>query len=157
MLESDFRGYLRDMRHFKETTIGGRIANCRRVEQYEGDLDRHFDNDQCRNLLWRLTYSVEDHHLQRQPNHNIPINGNVRTGSARLKQAVTLYVQFRRRRGTLAKAGRQISDELTPPLVIGSPVRVRRDENPYTSCGCLIGGALGALGLIGFIVLMILS
>ena len=94
MLESDFRNYLRNVRNFKETTVNGRIANCRRVERYEGDLDRHFDNDQCRNLLWRLTYSAEDRNQQRPLKHDIPINGNALTGTARLKQAVTLYVQF---------------------------------------------------------------
>ena len=157
MMESDFRCYLRNARHFKETTIGGHIANCRRVERYEGDLDRHFDNDQCCNLLWRLTYSAEDYRRQQQPKHNIPINGNVRTGSARLKQAVTLYVQFRRSRGALAKVERQISDELTPPLVIGSPLRVGREANPNMNCGCLIAGALWALiFVLGVIVFMIL-
>ena len=96
MLESDFRNYLRNVSSHKEKTISNRLSNCRRVEQYEGDLDKHFDADQCQNLLWRLTYSTDDQDRKRQPKHNIPIDGNVKNGSATLKQAVGLYAEFRR-------------------------------------------------------------
>ena len=96
MLVANFQQYLRDVKRMSERTIGSRSANCKRAERYEGDLDRHFDNDQCQSLLWRLTYSTDDQDRKRTPKHNIPIDGNVRTGSATLKQAVSLYVQFRR-------------------------------------------------------------
>ena len=55
MLTTDFQQYLRDVRRLSERTIGSRLSNCRRVERYEGDLDKHFESDQCQNLLWRLT------------------------------------------------------------------------------------------------------
>lgn len=77
MLESDFREYLREERHWQESTIRNRIANCKRVEQYEGDLDQHFDNDQCQAPLGRLDYATDDPALKRQPGHRIPIDGNV--------------------------------------------------------------------------------
>ena len=96
MLAANFQQYLRDVKRMSERTIGSRSANCKRAERYEGDLDRHFDNDQCQSLLWRLTYSTDDQDRKRTPKHNIPIDGNVRTGSATLKQSVSLYVQFRR-------------------------------------------------------------
>lgn len=98
MLEYDFRNYLRNVRRLKEKTVANRLSNCRRVEEYEGDLDQHFDADQCQNLLWRLTYSADDHDRKRQPKHKIPIDGNVLNGSATLKQAVGLYAEFRRSR-----------------------------------------------------------
>lgn len=98
MLESDFRNYLRNVRGLKERTIGSRISNCKRVEWHEGDLDKHFDADRCQNLLWRLTYSTDDQDRKRQPNHNIPIDGDVKNGSATLKQAVGLYAEFRKNR-----------------------------------------------------------
>ena len=74
-----------------------RISNCKNVERYEGDLDQHFDNDRCRNLLHRLTYSAADQEMKRTPSHNIPIDGDVRNGSATLKSAVKLYAEFRQR------------------------------------------------------------
>ena len=162
MLESDFRDYLRDARHSKETTIGSHIANCRRVERYEGDLDQHFDDDQCRNLLWRLTYSAEDHHRQRQPRHNIPINGNVRTGSARLKQAVTHYVQFRRSKGTLVRVDENDSPAHREGVAATTlysraqqrfpRARERREADPHMSCGCLITGMLWMLFFVGLFI-----
>ena len=96
MLAANFQQYLRDVKRMSERTIVTRSANCKRAERYEGDLDRHFGNDQCQSLLWRLTYSTDDQDRKRTPKHNIPIDGNLRTGSATLKQAVGLYVQFRR-------------------------------------------------------------
>ena len=96
MMERDFERYLRDEKKMGEKTIKSRISNCKRVEIFEGSLDLHFDNDQCQTLLARLTYSTNDQDRKRQPRHKIPIDGNVRTGTATLKQAVTLYLQFRR-------------------------------------------------------------
>lgn len=103
MMKSAFRNHLRSLhgrdgrRRFKESTIQNRISNCKNVERYEGDLDQHFDNDQCRNLLRRLTYSAADQDMKRVPRHNIPIDGDVRNGSATLKSAVKLYAEFRQR------------------------------------------------------------
>ncbi|CAN5333547.1 hypothetical protein BH23BAC2_BH23BAC2_24570 [soil metagenome] len=76
-------------------TIQSRISNCRTVENYEGDLDEHFIKDNGLALLDSLTYSTEDERNQIPTNHKIPINGNLRTGSATLKQAVKLYMTFK--------------------------------------------------------------
>lgn len=83
------------MRGLDSRTIGSRISNCKRVEKFEGDLDSLFDNDGLANLLERLTYSTEDARYRRRPRHKVPINGDVRTGTATLKTAVTLYRDFR--------------------------------------------------------------
>src|SRR5690606_36844451 len=76
-------------------TIQSRISNCRTVENYEGDLDEHYAKDNGYSLLERLTYSTLDQRNDLQASHKIPINGNVRTGSATLKQAVKLYMSYR--------------------------------------------------------------
>ena len=76
-------------------TIQSRISNCRTVENYEGDLDEHYAKDNGLSLLERLSYSTEDQRNQSEPKHKIPINGNVRTGSATLKQAAKLYMTYR--------------------------------------------------------------
>ena len=92
---SSFEAWLDSVRGLSARTIGSRISNCKRVEQYEGDLDSMFDNDGLASLLERLTYSTEDATYRRSPNHKVPINGNVRTGTAALKTAVSLYREFR--------------------------------------------------------------
>ena len=51
MLDAKFQQYLRDVKRSSKRTIGSRTSNCKRVERYEGDLDKHFDNDQCQGLL----------------------------------------------------------------------------------------------------------
>ena len=76
-------------------TISSRLSTCRRLETYEGDLDEHFDSDRMRGLLDDLAYSSGDEHRGAPPRHKVPIEGNIRNGSASLKSAATLYWQFR--------------------------------------------------------------
>ena len=77
-----------------EATITARIANCKRVELFEGDLDKHASEDGMAGLLSRLNYSMEDQRKGLQLRHSVPIDGDLRTGSATLKSAVNLYSQF---------------------------------------------------------------
>ena len=92
---SSFEAWLDTVRGLNARTIRIRISNCKRVEQFEGDLDSLFDNDRLASLVERLTYSTEDATYRRRPKHKVPINGDVRTGTATLKTAVTLYRDFR--------------------------------------------------------------
>lgn len=101
MLEEAFRSWLSNHRPNRDglkldiRTIGSRISNCRTVERYEGDLDLHFDQDRLSGLLERLKYSTEDERANRSALHNIPIDGNIRNGTATLRSAVSLYRTFR--------------------------------------------------------------
>ena len=92
---SRFETWLDTERGLDEGTIGNRISNCRRVEKFEGDLAAFFDADGLSGLLERLTYSTDDARHRRRPRHKIPINGDVRRGTATLKTAVRLYRDFR--------------------------------------------------------------
>lgn len=78
------------------STIQNRISNCRNVENYEGDLDQHFIKDYGLSLLEKLSYSTSDERINSPSKHRIPIDGNMRNGSATLKQAVNLYMSFRK-------------------------------------------------------------
>lgn len=80
-------------------TIQNRISNCRNVENYEGDLDQHFIKDYGLSLLEKLSYSTTEERNNSPAKHKIPINGNIRNGSATLKQAVNLYMSFRKDNG----------------------------------------------------------
>ena len=95
MQEIDFVRYLQEVCHLGERTVGSRLANCKRVERYEGDLDEHFENDGLISLIRRLSYSTQDETQSRPAQHAVPISGNVRNGSATLKQAVGLYMRYR--------------------------------------------------------------
>lgn len=77
-------------------TIQNRISNCRNVENHEGDLDQHFIKDYGLSLLKKLSYSTSDEQNNSPAKHKIPIDGNMRNGSATLKQAVNLYMSFKK-------------------------------------------------------------
>jgi len=89
----NFRKWLRNK--YDTKTVSSRIANCSRVEQFEGNLDKYFEEDKCRELLNRLTYTKEDEAHRREPRHCIPINGNKFNGTSTLKHAISLYVKFK--------------------------------------------------------------
>jgi len=93
MLENDFLNWL--LKKYDEKTATSRKTNCLTVCKYEGDLDIHFEKDNCRKILSKLAYSTDDERHNRRAKHKIPINGNIRNGTATLKQAVKLYIQFR--------------------------------------------------------------
>ena len=106
-----FESYLRSVRGLSEGTIRSRAANCERLAHYEGDLDAHFDNDRMEGLLARLTYSTDDQRRGAPQRHRVPINGNMRNGTATLKSAATLYWEFRQHdrspRPTLVRQSRR--------------------------------------------------
>lgn len=101
MQERQFRDYLRD-RHvgksggaLTENTIRSRIANCKRIEAYEGNLDDLVDRDGLSDLLSRLDYTTADQGAGKPLQHKVPIDGDWRNGSATLKAAAELYKKFR--------------------------------------------------------------
>lgn len=90
-----FKNWLCSTKKLKESTAMSRLSNCKRVEQYEGDLDTHFAQDQLSMLLNKLTYSKEDDRQKLPPYHSIPINGDIYNGTATLHSAITLYQEYK--------------------------------------------------------------
>jgi len=96
MLCDEFYKWLLKKYNYQEGVAKTRKANCLKVCEYEGDLDIHFEKDSCRTIIDKLSYSIEDESQKCKPRHKIPINGNIRNGTATLKQAVKLYVDFKK-------------------------------------------------------------
>lgn len=92
-------------RPLKPSTVSSRIANCRRVEAFEGDLDAMYDADHLDGMIERLTYSREDARSGRGPKHRVPIDGDIYEGTATLKNAVRLYRDFRSAAGAIRRQG----------------------------------------------------
>ena len=97
MKEVPFSVWLKLERGLSAGSVGSRISNCRRVERHEGDLDAHYDSDQLDGLLQRLNPG--------EPEHRIPIAGDVYNGTATLKNAVSLYCNFRKGGGRTVYSG----------------------------------------------------
>jgi hypothetical protein len=95
MLEKEFKNWLSN-KYDSEGTIYLRIKNCKTVFKYEGDLDDYYEKDFCKTIISNLTYSTDDERHNRQPRHKIPMNGNIRKGTATYKQAVKLYIEFKK-------------------------------------------------------------
>jgi hypothetical protein len=115
----EFKEWLQDKYIDVPTTVNNRISNCKLVEKYYNNLDTHFSTDKCKSLIEDFTYSTENERQNLPPKHIIPIDGNIRTGSATLKQAVKLYVEF----------CEFIQDETSPYVSIVSPEIIQTDED----------------------------
>lgn len=94
MQESQFYNWLINNEYDKKT-ISSRLSNCRRIEEFERNLDEHFANDSGVTLIHRLEYSSQDQRNGTQAKHNIPINGNIYNGTATFRSAANLYFKFR--------------------------------------------------------------
>ena len=92
-----FESWLQDHTELSLGSIGSYVANCKRLERYEGDLDAHFDSDGMASLLARLSYSTFDERRGVWPRHSVPIGGDLRNGTATLKSRATLYRDFLQR------------------------------------------------------------
>ena len=93
-----------------ENTARSRTANCKRVCEYEGDLDKLYKADHCQNLLNRLKYTSEDQAHNQRTLHAVPIDGNIYNSTATLRSAVNLYIEFLKNRNTATSSGKQQSN-----------------------------------------------
>lgn len=93
-MNRNFKKWLIDENRHSDSTANSRVANILTVERHYGDIDTLIRNGGAINLLNELSYSTEDERNGLPQKHRIPINGNIRTGSATLKQAVKKYISF---------------------------------------------------------------
>ena len=77
-----------------EATASSRVSSAKRVEQYLGDLDELFAQEDVDSILNRFAYSAEDERAERPNPSPVPIDGVLRTGLASLQQALKLYHAF---------------------------------------------------------------
>jgi hypothetical protein len=96
MKTEQFAQWLKETKKYKKNVIQSRVSNCHRVERYYSDLDAHYRKDGGRHLSNSFSYTTRDEKEKRLTLHVIPINGNLITGTATLKQAIKLYMQFKR-------------------------------------------------------------
>jgi len=109
-----------------KNTIQNRISNCKNVENYEGNLDEHFMKNYGLSLMEKLSYSMSDERNKSPAKHKIPIDGNIRNGSATLKQAVNLYFSFKKDNG---KEFREYTNELVIENEIPENYEMEYSEN----------------------------
>ena len=87
-MNPNFKTWLVEEYGLQESAAISRAANISTIERYYGDIDALLRKGGAQNLLNELSYSTEDERNGLPQKHRIPIRGNIRTGSATLKQAV---------------------------------------------------------------------
>lgn len=93
-MNPNFKTWLVEEYGLQESAAISRAANISTIERYYGDIDTLVKNGGIDNLLIELSYTTDDERNNRPQNHKVPIQGNVRNGSATLKQAVNRYIEF---------------------------------------------------------------
>jgi hypothetical protein len=127
-------------RRYKPAVVATRLANCRRVENYYGDLDCAYGTARMPMVLEALSYDAEDERRGRLNPSHIPIIGNLREGLATLRHAVGLYIEFRENAQPTEPAGQMFSP-------IKSRGRVAARGTPPFNGDELLGKAVSELGI----------
>lgn len=85
MQKQSFERWLKNIKEYEKGTVSSRISNCLRIEEFYGDLDEKYKIDSFNSIFEDLS----------KESHRIPINGDYYTGSATLKSALKLYLEFK--------------------------------------------------------------
>ncbi len=93
MKQDEFRKWLVGQGQ-TDATASSRVSSAKRVEQYLGDLDELFAQEDRDSILNRFAYTAEDERAERPNPSPVPIDGVLRTGLASLQQALKLYHSF---------------------------------------------------------------
>lgn len=96
--ETEFRTYLQGVTR-NVAVQRDNISRCRTVSEHEGSIFNHYQQDKGKGLIDRLTYSTSDERSGAEQQHSIPIDGNIRNGTASYKAAVNRYFDFLKQQG----------------------------------------------------------
>jgi len=77
-----------------DASVSSRVSSAKRVEEYLGDPDELFVQDDPDSIQNRFAHTVEDKRAERPNPSPVPIDGVVRTGLASLQQSLKLYHSF---------------------------------------------------------------
>jgi len=96
MRHNEFQLWLQQCTRYIPDVQRDALSRCKRVENFEGNLDQHFATDKMATLLARLVYSTQDERSGVVPRHSIPIStgANIRAGTSSLASAIRLYREF---------------------------------------------------------------
>lgn len=95
MNRDSFYRWLKTIKKYDQRTCNARISNCQRIENYYGDLDEIYAKDKLENLKKELIYSRQEYRDGIPPKHKIPIDGDIYNGTATLRSALNLYLEFK--------------------------------------------------------------
>lgn len=90
-----FKNWLVKEKELKESTAGSRVSNVGRIDN-EYDLDAEYALDKLEGLMTIFENAIREAKEGLDPNINIEINGDYCTGLSTLKNALSLYAEYRK-------------------------------------------------------------
>ena len=85
-------------------TAGSRLSDVGRLDAAFGGLDRLYDRDALQDAFSRLIYSREDQRSGLANPSPVTIEGDLYEGLATMRQALRLYIRFRKERAATRNA-----------------------------------------------------
>lgn len=131
-MKKEFKNWLIEKYGLREDAANSRTANISTIERfYGGDIASLIAAGKVDVLLNDLSYSTDDERNHRSPAHKIPINSNIRTGSATYKQALRRYMEFLQNISEIHDTNplKDILDTLVQSLNQFKPVKTKRSYN----------------------------
>ena len=98
MKETNYRHWL-ESHDYQENTITAQIHRVKRVEEFHGDIDKHYAQDRMASVIEELKYSRDDQRSNRPNPSKIPFNGDIYNNLASYRNAVERYRKFRDENG----------------------------------------------------------
>ena len=87
MKETDYRQWL-ESQDYQEKTIATQIYRVKRVEEFHGDRDKHYSQDQMASVIEELKYSRDDQRSNQPNPSKIPFNGDIYSNLNSYRNAV---------------------------------------------------------------------
>ena len=94
-MKDSYKAWL-EQQGYAAGTVHTQLYRAGRVEEFYGDLDKHYDKDRLRSVIEELKYSTEDERRNKSNPSKIPFNGNTRDNLASYRNATERYCRFRR-------------------------------------------------------------
>jgi hypothetical protein len=102
-MRADYPKWLIEQK-YSDNTQAAQIHRVRKVEEYYGDLDKHFEDGTYDDVIGSLEYSTNDERSNKPNPSKIKFEGNIRNNLQSYKNAVVRYRKFRNDNGFVSDA-----------------------------------------------------
>lgn len=92
-MRSDYSLWLSEQK-YSDNTQSAQLHRVKKVEEYYGDLDEHFQKGTLKDVIAELEYSTHDERTNKPNPSKIKFEGNIRNNLQSYKNAVVRYRKF---------------------------------------------------------------
>lgn len=84
-----------EQQEYDPSTVNAQMYRAERVEEYQGNLDEHYNRDRMAKLIQALRYSTDDKRHNRPNPSKIPFDGDIYSNLVSYRSAAARYRKFR--------------------------------------------------------------